>query len=284
MFLKSSMFIKKMAFQDKTNSIQKTIKPFLTLLLVPVFLLSGEFSYAGKLNDFETAASTKKKMNHYQSSSNHSHYSDHHDGDFWVELIFDIVESAFFSPSKHDQRNSHVDVGYPSLDVILRRKVKAPQLPNFRIDGYFSNMSSDISSRNIGVEVGHGLFALKVDNHQFRERNPEDDLELQSIHGLLRVSYSSAFEVDFGIGQTYIKGDDEHSKLSVTLPIKAKFNESISFELKPVWTVGRDQTLRELDYGVLFHKDGVGIKVGYQNFTAGSESLRGAYLGLSLIF
>lgn len=158
-------------------------------------------------------------------------------------------------------------------------------IPIARVDADYQWLNGDVDAVSVRGEAGYGAFAVQGRFTRFSEEEPGDELDFAQWHVLYRMSFGSMLEVDLGMGQFRLEGDDTLSELSFTVPVLLHYFPGIGLEYRPAWS----DSLTEHSLGVLLGWKYGSLTAGYRWLRAGDdpeaeETLEGPYAGLSLHF
>ncbi len=268
--------------------IRSMMKAGLGVFLVLAFTFT--FSYAvtaGQLDDFEKA-STKNKTT-YRESSHHDDDEDEETG-FWDAFfgeMFNVVFAGIFDAIAHGGHLSLARINgstAPEFKDVQRRDAGSPELPYLRAEGLYHLIESDIEGVEGRIEAGYGPFGIQFRSIRFREDSPDDSLTLTYVHGLYRVSGSSAFEVDAGIGSVALQGESRNSGPSVTFPVTISPHPNVSLRFVPTWSNINGNDIADFCGSVSYVHKFISLSLGYERIEAAEEVLQGPFAGVSLYY
>ena len=246
--------------------------------------------FAGELDDFEKDATKQKtKQEHTVESSRDEKDSDFL-GDLLSELFLKPIGESFGEVIVKAGRSSMLRVDDSACKTegiaegITCRQIGEPLIPYLKADLNFQNVKPDITAIDGKVELGYGPFGFQFRRTHFKEKETRDRLDVDQYHGLFRISYKSYFELDFGIGELTLNGNDSNSGFSFTLPIKVQPTGWIGFYFLPAWSILNGNTISDYDISVPFTRRFFSVQIGYRWLKSPHESLDGPYLGGSIHF
>ncbi|MBF0398487.1 MAG: hypothetical protein HQK78_17055 [Desulfobacterales bacterium] len=250
-------------------------------------------SYAGQLQDFEKAASSNddKKDDKKKHKKEKKCNNEDDDKSFWGIFFKDMFSEIFISSFRgmflaviHGGQLSLYRIQGstdPAFKKILLRKDGSPDIPFFRTDFNYHNVHSDIDGFDGRIEAGYGPFAIQCRNTYFKEK-PADDMNLGYFHGLYRISGSSAFEFDTGVGAILLYGEKHNSGLSFTFPINIYPNSNLNIRVVPVWSVINGNGIEDYDGSLAYVSKYFSLRLGYRRIQAHENVLEGPYAGFSI--
>lgn len=247
------------------------------LILVIGFLTLISSAFAGKLEEFERDATrdrSHERRTRYDPYYDDPYYHRHHHRHY------------------PDQRDRSSGSGFTLLDVSGdEHEPGGPILPYLRLDAAYQKHSSNIDAGDYYAQIGYGFLGLDTRFTRFREKYPDDRLNISRIHGLLRLGgvwgdedFAEAdggyWEVDFGLGMVQLDGDHKNDGFSFTMPILFYLTDYLGFEFRPAWASIKHSKLRDYDLSVHLTLRYVGVKIGHRWLKSPSQSLNGPYAGL----
>ena len=171
-----------------------------------------------------------------------------------------------------------------SLGDTVRMGRRVPgefQLPFAAIDLQYQHVESDIRALGGRAEIGHGLIGLGVSHAHFLEDHPDDELGVTRWHALYRMSLDESFEIDVGLGSIILAGNETNSGFSMTVPVRIDIEETWAADVRPTWGWVGDNTIIQVDAGVMYLWQHVSATLGYRWLTCGDSELNGAFVGVS---
>lgn len=169
-----------------------------------------------------------------------------------------------------------------SGERVIPRKDGEALISFLRVDLSYQEVESDVSAGDLRAELGYGSIGFQLRRTVYEERDPPDTLEAFQYHILYRMSYGTAVEVDLGVGSLFLTGKEKNSGFSVTVPFLYHPVESVGLEFRPAWSAIHENSIYDLDLGVLFGGRYASLRAGYRWFRGGHESLDGPYAGVAL--
>jgi hypothetical protein len=257
----------------------------LLVLFILISMLHDLFPqvvFAGQLGNFEQAAVQEKTDPEEQEKEEKrlqrlsSDESDSILGDLLGELF---VHMLIYPATLTMYRMQ--DSEDPEFNFIELRRSGSPSLPIIRADFNYQRLSSNIDGIDGRLLAGYGPVGAQYRHTRFREKSPNDTLDIIYIHGLYRISLSDDFEIGPGFGAITIKGQRRNSGSSVTLPIGIYPYKRLGFNFTPTWSRIDETEVHEYDGSLSFVLRYFSLRLGYRHLKARKESLAGPYLGLS---
>ncbi len=237
---------------------------------------------AGPLGEFEKAATEEKA---HGKSSDGKQSSDRDDSDDNLSgALLSLAITGFFAAVTEATEfttariSPPVDGPYKDIEA---RPSGAPDLVFFRTDINYQHVSSDISGLDGRVEVGYGPYGLQVRQTHYKENETGDKLDITNIYALLRMSGSSAFEIDVGLGGCMLKGEESNSGSSLAYLINIYPYKHIGLRIAPTWNFINGHTVGDHEASIGYVNDYYSIRAGYRRMNVAGEVLDGPYLGLS---
>lgn len=256
-------------------------------------------AFAGKLGDFERSATEERggadKRSQSQSGREQKGSSSCFDpivSDVGSVVVSDTVAPAANScfgglfvamgegGANSTKRIDPVEVR-PGERIDARKEGEA-LIPFLRVDLAYQNVESDVIARDVRAEAGYGAVGFQLRRTVYEEENPPDRLETLQYYLLYRMSFGSFVEVDAGIGSLLLTGKEKNSGLSLTIPVIFHPTDYFGVEFRPAWSTINDNSIHDLDAGVLFGGRYASLRAGYRWFKSGRESLDGPYAGVAL--
>jgi hypothetical protein len=248
---------------------------FIVIILFYFFNLNLS---ANKLNDFEQAA---KKEPYTNNSSKDSSNVKQDNSNIFGDFLFDIVGDFVTGTGKHSYKRATfkevTKYNDSKMDVFPREYGEA-LIPILRLDSSFSTIDKNINSYSLRTEVGFGPFGVGRYNTYFYDKSTKTNLNLKRTYGLYRMSIGDVIEIDFGIGQAAVEGEEENIYNYITLPIL--FHPTKEYGLE--YRISSAQNIVEEDIALMKKFQYGSIKLGYRILEAGDKKLDGFYLGFSL--
>lgn len=167
---------------------------------------------------------------------------------------------------------------------LVPRHVGDPDLPLLRIDANYQNVQGDTRAADVRVEAGWGPLGLQARHTHFREDEPRSTLDLDYLHGLVRVSASPLWGVDLGLGMARLDGTTRRDGFSATLPIAFRPHPRVEFRFAPAWSSIEDRWIRDHDLSAALTFPYAALRVGYRWLGVNGAMLKGPYAGVSLYF
>ncbi len=252
---------------------------YLMLMLVLSAVTFTPLAQAGKLDDFEDSIGQQSEDSESPEGDDGKHGMSCNDDSLelgclvfrrFMEGIYQILYIGGASSLSRVRADGEVwprEFGEPSISFV-------------RLDAGYQYISRRIHAYDLRAEAGYALLALGYHGTWYREKSPDDTLDLNRIYGLLRLSYGPYVEVDLGLGSLKVDGNNRRSYFYVTTPVLVHASPRIGFEFRPAWA----SNVSDYDFGILLKSRYVALKFGYRKVSANSQSLSGAYSGISLYY
>ena len=164
------------------------------------------------------------------------------------------------------------------------RRVGDPGLPYVSLTLSYQNVASDVEGLDAYLEGGFGPIGGRFRSTKFREESPDAELDLTWFHGVWRMSYTDHFEVGFGVGVMHIDGLESNNGGSFMMAFNIDPSTTFGFYYRPTWGWINDNTVSDHDLGIRLGVPYVSLRLGYRWTSAGSTTLEGTTVGLSLSF
>ncbi len=265
---------------QQTIFVQTGLRIILSVLCV--LLLIGQPAYAGTLDNFEEEATDEQQPQGYQPAR------DNDDDESLLWVILRGIFRIFFLGNDDDARTDddarmrpesgrRSPSGYtPKYNPILR--------PSLRLDAGYQNAKSDVRALDFRAEGGYNFLAVQGRFTYYNEQEPADELWLNYLHGLLRLSLGEQFALGAGAGAIILDGNDRNLGFSLTTPVLFYLQDSLGFEFRPVWSWIRDNAIHDYDAGLVLGSQHTAFRAGYRWVYTNGERLEGPYLGLTVRF
>ena len=229
----------------------------------------------GTLDKFEKEATEGK-------TEETSDATDDYETDYpWLEFAIEAAARAVVvggQASWYRVRGSGFDPENPAYEP---RELGARLLPFFRVDVRYQNLAADLQATNSRAELGYGPFAAQFDWTRYQEWNPRARLDLIQWHVLYRMAGGPYVEFDVGLGEMTIRGNNNRSGFSMSLPLHIQPVDYLGISFRPVWGwINGNQVSDyavELSLGARF----ISVHGGYRWVSAGGVSLGGPVVGLA---
>lgn len=171
----------------------------------------------------------------------------------------------------------------PSLgDESMRRATGELLIPVLQGDAVYQRVRGGVTAWSYRGEVGYAFLGFSAQTTVYDEDTPADELRVNAIHGLYRMSIQDFLEVDVGAGTLSMKGNREDSGFSVTLPVRFRPTDAVGLEWRPVWSTIRDNRISDNEISALIGWRYAALRAGYRWVTHGEEVLNGPIVGLSV--
>lgn len=161
-----------------------------------------------------------------------------------------------------------------------RRKEGDFPIPFIRYDFAYQNVASNIHANSHRLEAGYGPFAVLLEEYTFKEAAPDNTLTFSRQLLLYRMSADPMFEVDVGVGQSVVSGEQSTSLATLSLPVRVVLGENAALEFRPAWAGGMSDYELALHVGQQYGS----IKVGYRALNSPDSTLSGPFAGFSVYY
>lgn len=249
-------------------------------LTVLLHLLPTPYSCAGgKLNDFEQEAvlQNESRQNESRQDEKPDNRNDRHDEEH-IDYDEDSA-SLWILP--------FLAIGYGGVSSWEQAKTRTNGefiIPFARLDLSYQDIESDVTAGNLNLEAGYGPIAVWYQKTRFKENNPDSTLNLSYVHGLYRMTFGPAVEIDLGLGGIYLDGNQNSSGFGVSLPVKIHPWEVFGFEFRPVWSGINGNSVSDYTLTALGGWKHIKLQAGYRWLKTGGASLNGPFAGIALAF
>ncbi len=257
----------------------------LVCILLFMWMLLASSSYAGSLDKFEDSVKDEPKSKEGNSNKKSCKSDELSFGCFVSDIASNVISHVIvfggtysFYRINSSPQNILLGDKTRSLDNVPLRLAGEPLIPFVRLDLGYQRNDSRTKAHDYRFETGYGAIALAYSQTRYRERQPKDSLKLTRVYGLYRMSFGPHLEVDWGIGSLEVHGNEKKSYLYITTPILIHPYRRVGFEFRPSWA----GNVAEYDLSVLLKSTYMSTRFGYRKLSAGSESLQGPYIGLSV--
>jgi len=247
-----------------------------------VVLFQSTPTWAGKLDDFEKdAAKEQQNQERHKDPGND-------DENTLGEMLGNIFLRGLYCGGQASVWRAECSHQEEGIDC---RKIGEPLLPILEADICYQWLPSHITAIDGRAEVGYGPFGFSYRGTRFRETelaaaegSSTDTMNLQELHALYRISGTNAFEVDLGLGMLTLEGNETHSGLCFTMPMKIHPTNWLGFHLVPTVSSIGGSALYDMDFSVLLSKGFISLRSGYRWLSTEHELLKGPYSGFSVHF
>lgn len=155
-------------------------------------------------------------------------------------------------------------------------------IPIIRVDAAYQSAGADIESANYLAEAGYGPVGIFYNTAHFMENAPHDKMDLTHTLILYRMSIRDFAEIDLGIGETILSGNNTHTGTAYAIPLRFKINPYSGVEIRSVFSTIKDNQITDYDLSVYVHYDYFYTMAGYRWLKSGPETLSGPYVGVSI--
>jgi len=258
------------------------------LVLIIINFLIVNAGFAGDLDDFENDSAKDRSSSDSSSKSEESESSDNYSfGDMLFDFVFDsivdgIISSIRYAIEEGVKISQERTYGQEYYTEYKFRTPGEPLLPVLRFDLHRQSANADISALDFRFEVGKGPLAVQIRHTHYSEIKPNDTMDFNQIHGLLRMSGGNNFCTNLGLGFSNLKGNNNTYGFSVTLPMFYHFHENIGFEFKPCWSFLHGNIIKDYDSSLLFTYKYYSLSAGYRYLVSPNNRISGPYIGTSI--
>ncbi len=226
----------------------------------------------GKLGAFEADVNAPTKRVHREHDSSTPGCLSGAMGDALVNVFeFTLLAGGVCSWERVSPEAQPADEPAPRI-------LGEPLIPFARCDLGYQRVSSDIHALDVRAEGGYGPLGVQFELTRYREHAAGDDLDLQRILGVYRMSFGSYVETDLGFGALTVSGDQTTSSFLFSIPLLIHPSAHWGIELRPAWS----DRVSDYDVAALLTWRYASLKAGYRWVRSPHESLDGPYVGLSL--
>jgi len=157
-------------------------------------------------------------------------------------------------------------------------------LQTILLDRNYGSVQSDIDAWGGRIEVGYGPVGVQYQRTHFEHPSTQESLSISYLHGLYRVSGSSVFELDLGIGQIELEGEGTNTGLSMTLPISIYLHPNVGIRIAPIWSSINNNEIDDYDASISYVRRYFSFALGYRETRSHLEKLHGPYVGMSYYY
>jgi hypothetical protein len=236
---------------------------------------------AGALGDFEKSLDDDRDKKEDEKKDHRKKYRDYDDESGFMGELLAIV---FVYGGRQSWERVHPSADPEALYLTSRRPGEA-LIPYFRFDTAVQiGANDDVTALDGRMEAGYGPTGMQVRVTDYRERDPDDDLQLVEVHGLYRMSIGNVAELDFGLGVLFVEGENRHTGVSLTLPFLIHPTPFFGLEFRPTWSRIYDHPVGDYDIGIVAGPRFFSFRAGYRWLATEEEVIDGPYLGFTLTF
>lgn len=249
----------------------------LCIIVITSLLLSSHTVFASSLGDFERAATQQNSRVENKDEEDSEECSD--------EIICSIVSGIFdaiFSPSdESDKERSSRQYDYSEPETDTEYVPGSRDKPMLAADLSYQQAEDHVYGVESRAEAGLGFLGVQVKNLSYRQEEPSTSLSMTHVHLLLRQGFGTA-RFNAGLGTAMLDGTTHSSGSSWTLQMGVYPSEHVSVEGSYIGSTINGNSVDEYDGSiVLGSRQGYALRAGYKLNQAGSETIRGPYLGFS---
>ncbi len=268
-------------------------KRLFNYFLIVVFLFFSVFLYAeDKLSSFESSigkSAPVQSSSHHGSNQYHFHGGDFAGnlaGDIFGEIFADVFAWVIIGTGMQSVYRASGNPGLePESDYLSPRQSGEPLLSFLKWDIAYQTVETDVYSVDNNFEMGWGPLAFKFRLSNYQELDPEDDLEVSQIYGVWRMTFTDQFEMDLAFGSMTFQGRRTNSGSAFSMPVYFYPVKHFGIEFTPVWgNIEETTNITMYDIALVFNMKFMAIKGGYRWFDTETESLDGAFTGISFFY
>ncbi len=273
-----------------------------------IFILGFSNVQAGDLEDFEKDATTvPPDKNAETHKPRHTHANEHdHSDDFFSILFGDLVDTIVSEVVSvgaemvgqaasvgvqmvgqavtEGGSNSNERVDDSVSGALQKRKLGEPLIPYFRLNLNVQNISSNIYGFDGKIELGLGALGGEYRETRYRDQEHHEQLKLQQIQALYRMSFGNQIGINFGLGVASLDGTKHSQGTMSSIALIYHPLQHLAFEIRPSWLSSSELSVNELDLSTLIAYKRMAFRIGYRQLDSSSDSLNGAYAGIDYIF
>ncbi len=186
-------------------------------------LMLCQAASAGKLDEFEkdVTSDSEKNNSEHTTRRNSSRGKVDDDNDLFFDLFYDIfVDTVWQAGQASYVKTTNMGMdeklivsdGYNVKAKFIGEKI----VPLVRIDVSTGKAESDVDLEGFRIELGYGPIAIHHKRTTFSEHNPKDKLELRQSFLSYRMTLSDEFELDVGIGEYGVEGNDTNTQGAIS--------------------------------------------------------------------
>jgi len=194
-------------------------------------------------------------------------------GDVAVFALFGGAVGSWYRATGHPQDND-------LQRLFGHRRTGDAGVPFVGLNLSYQNVKSDVEAYDLNAEAGFGPLAAHYRLTRFHEDDPDTDLDLQWLHGVLRLSYTKYFELGLGVGALLFHGKSRESGGSFALPIRIEPVRYCGLDYRPTWGWINGNTLSDHDLAIRIGVQYVSVRAGYRWTKVGDATLEGPIFGL----
>lgn len=272
------------------RTIRSFLRLFVLCLITPFIVVPPSPSFAGTLSDFEKQSTEKRSTDRSSSKdwSNASQETDSLDeaaGQCIGSCLAAVLAPLFSGMAVAGSLSmSRIDTSTPSSEAkkVPTRLSGEALIPFFRFDLSYQDVKPDVSAWDYRIEAGYGSVGFQARRSVYTERNPRDTLETRQYHALYRMSLDKTLEIDGGLGVLEVRGQEDNTGLSITVPVLYHPSEHYGLELRPAWSSINANTISDIDLALVLGLRYASLRVGYRLVRSRDVSLDGPYTGVAL--
>jgi hypothetical protein len=246
-----------------------------TIALVPVY------SFAGKLDDFESAATEKKdekrrSRGHPGSHRDRDRHS-HHDYDDSCHGFFSCLFDVFI----------HVDASpsYAEPEYDPRQPDRPSENSGVTIDAAYQFVEPGIYGLDTRLQARFRLIHIEGRFTRYVETSPPDSLDISQFRLVYPIRLGRSLTIGAGIGAYQLAGNNTNTGGSFSFPISYRAPYSNwQFDLTPLWASINGNTISDVDLRASYRTGRTNFFVGARAMETGSQLINGPYIGVGFIF
>jgi len=252
-------------------------------LLLTILLLHFSFSAnAGALDNFESAQSKQESSANNTTNTSSEDHDDDHDSGF-AEFVFELILRAIFYTAVYGGSTSAERVAdSPATAGLNKRTTGEPLIPQYRLDYHFQQANAAIQSSDFRFEAGNGFYGFQARTTGMTEKTNNDQLRLNQLHALYRMSFGNHFGANLGIGFAQLIGNKRQTNLSMTFPVYFQPYKHLGFEWKMSAHFFQNAPILDKEYVAIFTKDMYSLRLGYRELIKTGLDITGPYVGFSV--
>lgn len=179
--------------------------------------------------------------------------------------------------------------GSDPLDLFADNQVPRRQpgelgLPYLALDSGYQWLGDDITAWDGRLELGYGLLGLESRYVRLNEPGAGDSLSMRWLHPLYRMSFSEYFELAIGLGVAGLHGQQSTSGLGFTNSWRIRTSDIVYLQGSSSSMLFEEGDASQITVEAAFAAPYGALRLGYRWYQAGSMTLSGPTLGLTLSY
>lgn len=247
----------------------------LTIAMVPVN------SIAGKLDDFESAATEKKhekkKSRGHPRSNGHGDRYSHHDSDDGCHGFFSCLIDVFI----------HVDTSpsYTEPDYDTRQSDRPSGDSGVTIDAAYQFVEAGIYGLDTSLQARFRLIHIEGRFTRYVETAPSDSLDISQFRLVYPIRLGRSLTIGAGLGAYQLAGNNTNTGGSISFPISYRAPYSNwQFDLTPLWASINGNTISDVELRAGYRTGSTNFFVGARAMETGGQLINGPYIGVGFNF